>query len=98
MLAPVGISKIHEAIIPRMKHKTDTTPAEIITLLNVLKSLIEVTAGNTIRLDIKSVPIILIPITIVTAVKKAISKLNASLLKPVAFANSSSNVTAKSLL
>ena len=42
------------------------------TLLNVLKIRIDVSAGNIISAEIKSAPMSLIPSTIVTAVRIAI--------------------------
>ena len=54
--------------------------------------------GKIINADMSIDPMILIPITIVIAVKIAINILNASTFIPVALANSSSNVSAKILL
>ena len=55
------------------KLHTDKIPEHIITDLNRLQTRIEDNAGKIIRAEISKVPIILIPITIVRAVKSAIT-------------------------
>ena len=70
------------------------TPELITTFLYDLQSLIAVSAGNMIILLINKVPIILIPITIITAVSIAIKFVYLFLFKPIAVAKSSSKVTA----
>ena len=97
-VAPVGVSKEKEIIIPAKKQNSETTTELIITERKLLKIRIEVRDGKIINAEISSVPIILIPITIVNAVKTAISILYAFVLTPVAFEKSSSKVTAKILL
>ena len=52
---------------------TETTAEQIVTDLKLLKILIEHSAGKMIRLEISILPISRIPITIVTAVSRAIS-------------------------
>lgn len=74
-LAPVGVSREYEAHIPIKKQQTDSTPEQIITDLNFLQTPIDESAGKIIRAEISSVPIILIPITIVSAVSNAITEL-----------------------
>ena len=54
-----------------MKHVTDIKADAIITFLNFVKTCIAERAGRIIILEIRSDPIILIPTTITTAVKKA---------------------------
>ena len=68
------------------------------TFLKLEQSLMDVSAGKTIRLEIRRVPIILIPTTIVTAVSTAIRVLKKSTLMPVALAKSSSKVMANIIL
>ena len=72
-LAPTGISSEYEKRIPIKKHTTLITADVIITLLKNLQTRIALSAGKIIRLEIKSEPIIVIPRTIVSAVKIAIS-------------------------
>ena len=71
-VGPVGISKQYDAVKPDRKQSIDNIPAVIITDLKDLQSRIAVNDGNIIKADINNVPIILIPITIVNAVKTAI--------------------------
>ena len=71
-VAPVGVSSIYEDTRPIKKHTTDKTDEQTITALKLLNTLIEVRAGKIIRLDMRSVPIILIPTTTVIAVSTAI--------------------------
>ena len=75
MHAPVGYSNWNERTIPIKKQNTDNIADEIITPLKVLNTLIEVNAGNIIRLDISIAPIILIPNTIIKDVSIDISVL-----------------------
>lgn len=72
-LAPVGVEYKYEIKIPEIKENTETIAENIITILKLLKTFIEITDGNTIKLDIRSAPTSLIPKTIVIAVRKAIS-------------------------
>ena len=73
MLAPHGVSAAYEINIPIMNVTTETTAEQIVTDLKLLKILIEHSAGKMIRLEISILPISRIPITIVTAVSRAIS-------------------------
>ena len=75
MLAPTGVLQRYDAVIPRKKHVTESIDDVIITLLKVLQTCIDVSAGKIIRLEIRSVPIILIPSTTVRAVSMAITVL-----------------------
>ena len=97
-LAPAGVSSEYEAYIPTKKQHIESIPEQIITVLKCLHKRIEERAGKIMSADINSVPIILIPITIVIAVSKAITVLYTPVLKPVAFEKLSSKVTAKILL
>ena len=76
---------------------TEITAELMITLLKVLHTRMDVRAGNMIRLEMRSAPIIRMPSTIVTAVSIAIRVLYRSAFTPVACANVSSNVMAKIL-
>ena len=97
-LAPVGVSSAYDVHIPTKKQQTDSTPEQIITDLNFLQILIEESAGKIISAEMSRVHIILIPITIVSAVNNEITVLYTPVLSPVAFENVSSKVTAKILL
>ena len=68
------------------------------TFLNDLKILIDVSAGNIIILLISITPIILIPITIISAVSTAIIFVYLFAFNPFAFAKFSSKVTANNFL
>ena len=72
MLAPVGKLNINEMIIPKIKQIIDISPKAITKPLKLLTSFLAITAGNTMRPEISKVPIILIPITTVKAVKNDI--------------------------
>ena len=63
-LAPAGVAATYERVTPAIRHTTEITAAFIITLLNVLHTLIDVNAGKMIRLEINNAPIIRIPSTI----------------------------------
>jgi hypothetical protein len=71
MLAPVGMLQAKEISTPSIKQTTERIPEHITTDLKVLKSRIEVSAGKIIKLEMSIAPIIRIPITIITAVKRA---------------------------
>lgn len=75
IVAPAGVLNPKLANIPQKKHKTERIAAKIITLKKLLKILIELRAGKTIKLEIIMAPISRMPITIVSAVKTAISPL-----------------------
>lgn len=72
-VAPVGVSKLKETIIPVKKQNSEITTELIITPLKFLNNLIDVNDGKIISAEISSVPITLIPITIVKAVRTAIT-------------------------
>lgn len=98
MHAPVGTaSNTRVSINPMQKLTNEITAEQILTDLNDLKTLIAESAGNTIRPDIKSAPISLIPITTVRAVSTARRYSIKSTFKPVALEKSASNVTEKIL-
>ena len=69
----------------------------MMTVLNLLHIRMAESDGKTIRLDINSVPIILIPSTTVIAVRSASIIFYISLFVPVALAKFSSKVTANIL-
>ena len=68
MHAPVGKFTKNENNNPNKKHVTDIITEHITIFLKLLVIFLAIIAGNTIKLDIKSVPIILIPRTTTTAV------------------------------
>ena len=72
ILAPVGKFNNEETIKPNKKHSIDIITDRTDIPLNECVNFLAITAGNTIRLDINNVPIILIPITTTTAVNNAI--------------------------
>ena len=61
--------------MPVKKQITETMPEQTTTLLKLKQQRIEVRAGKTTKLEISIVPIILMPTTIVTAVRMAIKVL-----------------------
>ena len=72
MLAPAGRLNATDIISPTAKQVTDITDETIVTVLKVLQTLIAVRGGKIISADISIAPIIFIPVTIVSADKKAI--------------------------
>ena len=96
-LAPGAVSIISEMNNPVRKQSTETIPEQITTERKLLHSLIDVRAGKIIRLEINNEPIIIIPSTIVIAVKTAISILYILIFMPVALEKLSSKVTANIL-
>lgn len=72
--APVGILKIKDSSIPIMKQIADIIADNTTRDLKLLESFFAVKAGNIMRLEISKVPIILMPITTVKAVKNDIKK------------------------
>ncbi len=97
-LAPAGIEKLYDMTIPAVKQIMDIIEEQIITNRKLFPIRMDVSAGNIIRLEIRSAPIMRIPTTIVAAVSSAISMLWSPEFIPVAFAKRSSKVTAKILL
>ena len=72
MLAPVGKFNKDEITSPNKKHKVEIRTDITAIPLNECVSFLAIIAGNTIKLEINNVPIILIPITTTNAVNKAI--------------------------
>ena len=72
MLAPVGKLKKKLINIPNIKHITDIIPDITISSLKLFVSPLAMIAGKIIRLEIRSVPIILIPNTTIKAAKNDI--------------------------
>ena len=62
-----------DKIIPTKKQNTEMIADVIISPLKLFVIFLAVIAGKIIKLEIKSVPIILMPKTTVKAVKKAIT-------------------------
>ena len=72
MHAPVGTaSKTRVSKKPKQKLTNEIAIEQKVTALNDLNTLIAESAGNTIRLEMRSVPIRRIPITTVREVKMA---------------------------
>ncbi len=74
MLAPVGSEKAKDSIRPSISPSIDIIAETITNDLKLLVIFRDIIAGNTIRLDIIKVPIILIPITTIRAVIRDITK------------------------
>lgn len=75
MLAPAGVENINDDARPIKKHTIEIIAVLMMTLKKLLKMRIELNPGKTIRLLIIIAPIRRIPITIVSAVKTAVSEL-----------------------
>ena len=75
MLAPAGVENIKEATRPIKKQTVEIIAVLMMTLKKLLKTRIELNPGKTIKLLIIIAPIRRIPITIVSAVKTAVSEL-----------------------
>ncbi len=73
IVEPVGVLISYESAIPETKHIDDTIAEVITTDLKLLHMCIDVIAGNISSDDIRRAPMILIPITTVIAVRKAMS-------------------------
>ena len=75
IVAPTGVDNNIDKIMPDRAHITDITTEHTVTLLKLLNTLIAYNAGNITRADIKSDPTRFIPMTIITAVTIAITRL-----------------------
>ena len=75
MLAPAGVENIKEATRPIKKQIVEIIAVLMMTLKKLLKIRMELKPGKTIKLLIIIAPISRIPITIVNAVKTAVSEL-----------------------
>ena len=75
MLAPAGEENIKEATRPIKKQIVEIIAELMMTLKKLLKIRMELKPGKTIKLLIIIAPIRRIPITIVNAVKTAVSEL-----------------------
>lgn len=75
MLAPAGAEKKYDADRPIQKHMPERKPEQITTPRKLLNICMAVSAGKMTRLEMSIAPIILMPITIVTAVRIASSEL-----------------------
>lgn len=73
MPAPVGIEYTQESISPTQKQPTEMIAEDSVTERKRENMRMEDSAGNTIRLEINSVPIMRMPMTTVIAVSMAIS-------------------------
>ena len=97
IVGPTGVPAIMDAKIPIAVHETDKIAEQMVTDLNDLKIRIALKAGKIIKAEISKDPTKFMARTMMTAVTTAINKLYKLVLTPVALANDSSNVTAKSL-
>ena len=75
MLAPAGVENIKEATRPIKKQIVEIIAVLMMTLKKLLKIRMDLKPGKTIKLLIIIAPIRRIPITIVNAVKTAVSEL-----------------------
>ena len=75
IVAPTGVSKRIERIIPAREQMIAVEAAQIVTLLKLLKILIAERAGKMISAEIRSAPTRFIAITITTAVIIASARL-----------------------
>ena len=98
IVAPTGVPPRIDINIPVKAATIDRIIEQMVTALKLPNTHIADRAGKMMSADIKSEPTKFIPSTIITAMMIAMIKLYVSVLVPVAFAYSSSNVTAKSLL
>ena len=71
MQGPVGMDNAYERVIPTRKQTSPTRVDASMVVRYRWQICIAVMAGNTIKLEIKSAPIIRMPSTIVTAVMSA---------------------------
>ena len=72
ILAPVGIFNNKEINTPTKKQRIDIIDDKNIRLLKLLTNFLAIKAENIIKLDINNVPIILMPTTTVSAVRRDI--------------------------
>ena len=75
MVGPTGVENIIADKIPMSAQDTEISVERITTLLKVLATLIEESAGNITSADIRSEPTRFIASTIITAVITAIRRL-----------------------
>ena len=75
IVAPTGVEATIEMQSPRSVHTSEIATELIVTILKLLKTLIAETLGNITSAEIRSEPTKFIAITIITAIKTAISKL-----------------------
>lgn len=94
-LAPGEVPKIKEAVSPKKKQTNAKMADEIITLLKLMNTRMELNAGKIINEEMSMVPMTRIPRTMVIAVSRATSILKKPTLTPVALAKFSSKVMAK---
>ena len=89
-VGPIGIANASDITVPINAQDADIIAAAMVTFLKVLNSLIEDNAGNVIRADAKSAPMVFIVTTMTVAAMMAINVLYTSARVPVADAKSSS--------
>ena len=104
IVAPTGVLKRIERMIPANAQKTESIAEKTVTDLKLLKILIAESAGKIAKAgkitsaDTRRDPTRFIASTMMTAITVAITKLRSLVFVPTAFAKLSSNVTAKNLL
>ena len=98
IVEPTGVPANIDMSIPIVEQTTESTAAQIVTDLKLLKILIADIEGNITNAEISSEPTKFIANTITTAITIPITKLYISTFVPVAFAKFSSNVMLKILL
>lgn len=98
IVAPTGVPARIEIIIPLKAHTTEMIAEQIVTVLKLLNSLMDESAGKIISADISREPTRFIASTMITAITDAIIRLYVFTFVPVALAKVSSKVIAKILL
>ena len=71
MDAPAGVENMYDKTMPKIKQTIEMMDELITTCRKLLNRRIDDSAGKIMRLEMRSVPIIRIPMTIVIAVKTA---------------------------
>ena len=71
MVAPTGVPKRMDTVIPRAAHSTLILPAKMTTALNERKSAVAHRVGKTTKAEIKRAPTYRIATTITTAQVRA---------------------------
>ncbi len=97
MVEPTGVPARMDVRIPSTAQKTERIAEQRITDLKFLNKRIAESAGKMTKAEISSEPTRFMASTIIMAVMTAISRLYWSAFVPVAFAKSSSKVTANIL-
>ncbi len=75
IVEPAGVKILYDRASPHIKQIDEKTAEKITTDLKLLHIRIELSEGKIRRLDISNAPMSRMPITVVMAVKRAISML-----------------------